>query len=63
METRSLSTRSAIVLEIVIFPVSLPAPGVRCLITMGTSLFSGSSCSIRKPRSAGMWSKTMSMTC
>ena len=62
IETRSFMTRSAIVFEIVILPSAL-APGFLCLTTIGTSLPSASSWSIRKPRSAGMWSKTMSMTC
>ncbi len=62
METRSLMTRSAIVLEMVIFP-SAALAGFRCFTTIGTSLLSGSSWSIRKPRSAGMWSNTMSITC
>ena len=40
-----------------------PPPGVRCLTTIGTRRPAWlSSSSIRKPRSAGMCSKTMSMT-
>ena len=62
MLTRSLMTRSVIVLETVILP-SAALAGFRCFTTMGTSLLSGSSWSMRKPRSAEMCSNTMSMTC
>ena len=60
METRSFSTRSAIVLEMVILPWSPPA--ARCFTTMGVSRSPPSSSrSIRNPRSAGTWSNTISM--
>ncbi len=62
IETRSFMTRSVMVLETVILPSPLP-PGLRCFTTMGTSLPTTSSASMRKPRSAGTWSKTISMTC
>ena len=53
--------RSVIVFETVMRP-SLP-PELRCFTTIGTSLSAtASSSSIRKPRSAGMCSKTMSIT-
>ena len=63
IETRSLMTRSAIVFEMLIRAWS-PLEGVlRCFTTIGTSLSEPSSWSMRKPRSAGTWSNTMSMTC
>ena len=62
METRSLVTRSAIVFEIEILP-SVAEFELRCFTTIGMSLSEPSSLSIRNPRSAGMCSKTMSMTC
>ena len=54
-------TRSVIVLDTVIR--SSPSAGSRCFTTMGTSSEPISFSSIRKPRSAGTWSNTMSMTC
>ncbi len=62
IDTRSCMTRSAIVLDTVMRPS--PPPGLRCFTTMGTSRAPWlSSSSIRKPRSAGMCSKTISITC